>query len=160
MSTEANKALVRHFWEDHLNTGNATLCEKDFAPDAVNHDPNSPPVPPGPEGITQLITLYRTAFPDLTVSVEDMIAEGDEVAYRLTFRGTHKGGLMGKPATGRQVTYTGTGIDRVVNGTIAEMWLNFDALGMLQQIGAVPTQGAMAKKAEEYYKGKEVKGEK
>ena len=160
MSAEENKAAVRHFWQDHLSTGNATLCEKDFAPDAVNHDPSSPPVPPGPEGITQLITLYRTAIPDLTATVEDMIAEGDKVAYRLTFRGTHQGELMGTPATGKQVTYTGIGIDKVVNGTIMEMWLNFDALGLLQQVGAVPSPGAMAKKAAYCYKGKEVKGEK
>jgi steroid delta-isomerase-like uncharacterized protein len=160
MSVEENKAAVRHFWEDHLNMGNATLCEKDFAPDAVNHDPSSPPVPPGPEGMTQLITLYRAAFPDLTATVEDMIAGGDKVAYRLTFRGTHQGELMGMPASGKQVTYTGIGIDKVVNGTIMEMWLNFDALGLLQQVGAVPSPGAMAKKAAYYYKGKEVKGQK
>jgi steroid delta-isomerase-like uncharacterized protein len=160
MSAEENKAAVRHFWEDHLNTGNAALCENDFAPDAVNHDPNSPSVPPGPEGIGQLITQYRTAFPDLTATVEDLIAEGDKVAYRLTFRGTNQGELMGMPATGKQVTYTGIGIDKVVNGTIMEMWLNFDALGLLQQVGAVPSPGAMAKKAEYYYKGKEVKGQK
>jgi steroid delta-isomerase-like uncharacterized protein len=160
MSAEENKAVVRHFWQDHLNTGNATLCEKDFAPDAVNHDPSSPPVLPGPEGMAQLITLYRTAFPDLTATVEDMVAEGDEVAYRLTFHGTNQGELMGMPATGRHVTYTGIGIDKVVNGTITEMWLNFDALGMLQQVGAVPSPGEMAKKAAYYYKGKEVKGQK
>ena len=160
MSAEENKAAVRHFWQDHLNTGNATLCKNDFAPDAVNHDPSSPPVPPGPEGISQLITLYRTAFPDLTATVEDMVAEGDEVAYRLTFRGTNQGELMGMPATGKHVTYVGIGIDKVVNGTITEMWLNFDALGMLQQVGAVPSPGEMAKKAAYYYKGKEVKGQK
>ncbi len=137
MSLEDNKAAVRHFWEQHLSTGNATLCEGDFAPTAVNHDPNSPPVPPGPEGISQLITLYRTAFPDLTATVDDMVAEGDEVAYRLTFRGTHRGEMMGIPPTGKQVTYTGIGIDKVVDGTIVEMWLNFDALGLLQQLGAV-----------------------
>jgi steroid delta-isomerase-like uncharacterized protein len=159
MSAEENKAAVRHFWQDHLNTGNATLCENDFAPGAVNHDPNSPPVPPGPEGMAQLITLYRTAFPDLTATVEDMVAEGDKVAYRLTFRGTHQGELMGMPATGKYVTYTGIGIDTVVNGTITDMWLNFDALGMLQQLGAVPSPGEMAKKAA-YYAGKEVRGQK
>ncbi|MGZ4919919.1 MAG: ester cyclase [Halobacteriota archaeon] len=145
MSVDNNKAAVRHFWEGHLSTGN-TLCEGDFAPTAVNHDPNSPPVPPGPEGITQLITLYRTAFPDLTATVEDMVAEGDEVAYRLTFHGTHRGEMMGIPPTGKQVTYTGIGIDKVVDGTIAEMWLNFDALGMLQQVGAAPSLDATTEK--------------
>lgn len=146
MSTDNNKAAVRHFWEHHLSTGNATLCEGDFAPDAVNHDPNSPPVPPGPAGITQLITLYRTAFPDLTATVEDMVAEGDEVACRLTFRGTHLGEMMGIPPTGKQVMYTGIGIDKVVDGTIVETWLNFDALTMLQQVGAIPPPGAAAEK--------------
>jgi predicted ester cyclase len=89
-----------------------------------------------------------------------MVAEGDEVAYRLTFRGTNQGELMGMPATGKHVTYVGIGIDKVVNGTITEMWLNFDALGMLQQVGAVPSPGEMAKKAAYYYTGKEVKGQK
>jgi predicted ester cyclase len=107
----------------------------------------------------QLITLYRTAFTDLTATIEDMIAEGDKVAYRLTFRGTHQGELMGMPATGKHVTYTGIGIDTVVNGTITDMWLNFETLGMLQQLGVVPPPGEMAKKAA-YYKGKEVRGEK
>jgi steroid delta-isomerase-like uncharacterized protein len=140
MTTEENKAAVRHFWQEHLNTGRATLCENDFAPDAVNHDPNSPPVPPGPKGMAQLITMYRTAFPDLTATVEDMIAEGDKVAYRLTFRGTHQGVLMGIPPSGKNVTYTGIGINTVINGTIMEMWLNFDAMGMLQQLGAIHLQ--------------------
>ena len=71
----------------------------------------------------------------------------DKVAYSLTFRGTHQGELMGTPATGKQVTYTGIGIDKVVNRTIVEMLLNFDALGLLQQVGAGPSPGAMAKKA-------------
>ncbi|MGZ4884276.1 MAG: ester cyclase, partial [Halobacteriota archaeon] len=66
---------------------------------------------------------------------------------------------MGMPATGKHVSYSGVGIDTVVNGTITEMWLNFDALGMLQQLGAIPSSGEMAKKAE-YYTGKEVKGQK
>ena len=159
MSAEENKAVVRHFWQDHLNTGNATLCENDFAPDAVNHDPNSPR-PPGPRGHCATHNSVPHAFPDLTATVEDMVAEGDKVAYRLTFRGTNKGELMGMQATGKHVTYTGIGIDKVVKGTIIEMWLNFDALGKLQQVGAVPSPGEMAKKAAYYYKGKEVKGKK
>ena len=159
MSIEENKAVIRHFWQDHLSTGNSQLCANDFAANAVNHDPNSPPVPPGPEGIAQLITLYRTAFPDLTAVVEDVIAEGDKVAYRLTFRGTHTGELMGMPPTGKPVMYTGIGIDTVINGTITEMWLNFDALGMLRQLGAVASPGEMAKMAT-YYASKAVKGQK
>ncbi len=136
MSVENNKAAIRHFWESHLNMGNATLCEGDFAPTAVNHDPNSPPVPPGPAGMAQLISLYRTAFPDLAVTIEDMVGEGDEVAYRLTFRGTHRGDIMGIGPTGKQVEYTGIGMGKVIDGTIMEMWLNFDALGLLRQVGA------------------------
>jgi steroid delta-isomerase-like uncharacterized protein len=158
MSAEENKAAVRHFWEDHLITGNATLCEKEFAPDAVNHDPSSPPVPPGPEGIAQLITQYRAAFPDLTATIGDMIAEGDKVAYRLTFRGTHQGELMGTPTTGKQVTYTGLGIDKVVNGKIMEMWLNFDALGMLQQVGGVPSPGRWQRRLSTTTRAKRSKG--
>ncbi len=149
MSVDNNKAALRHFWEDHLSTGNAALCEGDFAPTPVNHDPNSPRIPPRSEGISQLVTLYRAAFPDPTATVEDMVAEGDEVAYRLTFRGTHRGEMIGIPATGKQVTYTAIGIDKVINGTIMEMWLYFDALGLLRQVGTVPRLGATVGKTSE-----------
>jgi len=94
-----------------------------------------------PEGLKQLITAYRTGFPDLHVLIEDMVAEEDKVASRFIVRGTHKGELMGIPPTGKQVTVSSILISRFADGKWAEDWANYDALGMMQQIGAIPTQG-------------------
>jgi len=99
MSAEEKKAAVRHFWQDHLNTGNADSVQERLRSRRRQPRPSQPHGSPGPKHLA-LITLYRTAFPDLTATVEDMVAEGDEVAYRLTFRGTNQGELMGMPATG------------------------------------------------------------
>jgi len=95
----------------------------------------------GRDEFKQLLSLYITAFPDARFTVEDQIAEGDRVASRYTFRGTHQGELMGIAPTGKQVTVTGMIINRIVNGKSEEGWLNFDALGMLQQLGAAPVPG-------------------
>lgn len=85
--------------------------------------------------------MFRTAFPDLYGTIEDLIAEGDKVVTRITYRGTHQGEFMGIPPTGRPVTMTFTGINRIAGGKIAEGWVNFDALGMMQQLGVIPTPG-------------------
>lgn len=102
---------------------------------------NPPTTLHGREEFKQLLSLYITAFPDARFTVEDEIAEGDKVTSRYTFRGTHQGELMGIPPTGKQVTVTGMIINRIVNGQSAEGWLNFDAVGMLQQLGALPAMG-------------------
>lgn len=87
------------------------------------------------------MSVCITAFPDARFTVEDLIAERDRVASRYTFRGTHQGDLMGIPPTGKQVTVTGIIVNRIVNGKSEEGWLNFDALGMLQQLGVAPASG-------------------
>jgi steroid delta-isomerase-like uncharacterized protein len=92
----------------------------------------------GPEGVKQIVGVYRAAFPDLHLTIEDLIAEGDKVVVRFTARGTHQGDLMGVAPTGKEVTVTGISIVRIAEGKIVEEWENFDALGMMQQIGAVP----------------------
>jgi steroid delta-isomerase-like uncharacterized protein len=84
------------------------------------------------------VSMFRTAFPDLQLSVEDQIAEGDRVVTRYTGRGTHQGELMGIPPTGNEVSVGGTIISRVSGGRIEEEWNNFDALGMMQQLGVIP----------------------
>ncbi len=99
---------------------------------------NPPTTLHGTEEFKQLLSVYITAFPDARFTVEDEIAEGERVASRYTFRGTHQGELMGIPPTGKSVTVTGMIINRIVNGQSEEGWLNFDALGMLQQLGVVP----------------------
>lgn len=139
MSIEDNKALVRRFYEEVFNQRNLALVDELCTTHHVFHNP--PTTLHGREEFKQLLSLYITAFPDARFTVEDQIAEGDRVASRYTFRGTHQGELQSIPPTGKQVTVTGMIINRIVNGKSDEGWLNFDALGMLQQLGVVPPPG-------------------
>ncbi len=139
MSTENNKALVRRFYEDVFNQRNLALVDELCSTNHVFHNP--PTTLHGREEFKQLLSLYITAFPDARFTVEDQIAEGDRVTSRYTFRGTHQGELMGIPPTGKQVTVTGIIINRIAGGQSVEGWLNFDALGLLQQLGAIPAMG-------------------
>ena len=139
MSTEDNKALVRRFYEEVFNQRNLALVDQLFTTNHMFHNP--PTTLHGREEFKQLLSVYITAFPDARFTVEDEIAEGDRVASRYTFRGTHQGELMGIPPTGKQVTVTGIIINRIAGGQSVEGWLNFDALGLLQQIGAIPAMG-------------------
>ena len=139
MSTETNKTLVRRFYEECFNQRNLALVDELCTSDHLFH--NTPATLHGTEEFKQLLSVYLTAFPDARFTVEDAIAEGDRVASRYTFRGTHQGNLMGIAPTGKQVTVTGIIINRFAGGKSAEGWLNFDALGMLQQLGALPAMG-------------------
>jgi steroid delta-isomerase-like uncharacterized protein len=140
VSAEENKAVARRWFEDLFNAGNLEVADEIIAPDHVNHDPTLPDIPPGPEGQKQLVNLYRGAFTNAHISVEDQLAEGDRVVTRWTGSGTHQGEFMGVAPSGNQVTVTGITINRVSGGKIAESWTNYDALGMMQQIGAIPEQ--------------------
>ena len=138
MSTEDNKALTRRGF-DALNQRNWAAFYELIAPDFVLHDAST--TIQGLEAYQQFLSMYYTAFPDLHFTVEDLIAEGDRVVARYTASGTQQGALMGIPPTGKQSTVTGILINRVVNDKTVEEWLNFDALGMLQQLGVVPAPG-------------------
>ena len=94
---------------------------------------------PGPEAVKRGVTSRRTAFPDIHVTIEDMVAEADKVVARLTFRGTHRGEFKGIPPTEKEVIWTGIWIYRVANGKFVERWHNYDLLGLLRQLGAIPT---------------------
>ncbi|MFB0534286.1 MAG: ester cyclase [Anaerolineae bacterium] len=137
MSVEEDKAIFRRIVEEGFNKGNLAIVDELVATNHVNHTDNVH----GPEEYKQFITMYRTAFPDLHMTIEDQIAEGDKVVNRWTSRGTHKGDLMGIPPTGKQTTVTGMYVARIIGGKIVEEWGNFDALGMMQQIGVVPPPG-------------------
>jgi len=139
MSTEENKALIRRFHEEVWSQGNLTVVDELCAPNFIYHTPTGPIH--GLEGFKQFVTMYRTAFPDLHIPIDDMIAEADKVVTRWTARGTHKGDLMGIPPTGKQVTITGILIGRFEGGKFVEGWIDFDALGMLQQLGVIPALG-------------------
>jgi steroid delta-isomerase-like uncharacterized protein len=137
---EENKTVIRRFLEEIFEGGNLELVDELFAPDYVLHDPSVPGEVEGPEAMKQYINMYRTAFPDTRFTVEDQLAEGDEVVTRWTGEGTHEGELMGIPPTGQRVTVTGIEFDRVSGGKMQETWVNYDALNMMQQLGVVPQQ--------------------
>jgi steroid delta-isomerase-like uncharacterized protein len=139
--SEENKALIQHFVEEAFNQGNLEAAEEIYAPIFISHDPTTPEGQGTPDDVKQFVNTYRTAFPDGHTTVEGSIAEGDQVAYRWTFRGTHQGGLMGIPPTGKQVTITGITINRLSGGKIEEQWNNFDQLGVLRQLGVAPAPG-------------------
>ena len=143
MSTEDNKALIQKWVDEVLNTGDVSERSPAYdlvATDFVGHFPSQPPIQ-GLEAFRQYGAAYFTAFPDLRITPQELIAEGEKVTMRYSWRGTQKGELMGIAATGKQVTASGISILRIANGKIAEQWDNFDTLGMLQQLGVVPAMG-------------------
>jgi steroid delta-isomerase-like uncharacterized protein len=137
MSAE-NKALARRLVEEAFNAGRLEVVDELVASDFVEHDPSLTEEVRGPAGVKELIAGYRAAFPDIRITIEDQIADGDYVVSRWSGTGTHQGELMGMPATGKQATVTGITIDRIVDGRIAESWDNWDTLGLMQQLGAIP----------------------
>jgi steroid delta-isomerase-like uncharacterized protein len=140
--SEESKAIARRTSDELYSRGNLDVVDEIYAPNAVAHDPNSPEEIRGPEGIKQLASMFRSAFPDMQVTVEDQIAEGDKVVTRYTVRGTHQGELMGIPPTGnRMEEITGIYMSRISGGKIVEEWYNYDALGMMQQLGVIPAPG-------------------
>jgi steroid delta-isomerase-like uncharacterized protein len=139
MSIELNKAISRRADEELFNRGNLAVAGELFAGDYVYHDPTSGVEWHGPEDVKRFASLLRGAFPDLQQTIEDQVAEGDKVAYRWTARGTHRGELLGIPPTGARVTFTGISIARLADGKIQEIWENYDALGLMRQLGTVPS---------------------
>jgi steroid delta-isomerase-like uncharacterized protein len=133
---EGNEAVVRRLVEEVLNRGRTGLLAELVAADHVGHDPFGDHY--GPEGLRIAVAEYRAAFPDLRVTVEDLVTAGDTVVHRFTLRGTHAGPFLGIPPTGRAVTAAGIAIDRLVGGKVAESWVVLDALGLLRQLGASP----------------------
>ncbi len=144
--SEANRQASRRIIEEAFSQGNLAVIDEVVAPDAVGHDPANPENTRGPEGIKQLIGMYRAAFPDLQFTVEDLIAEGDKVVVRWSSSGTHRGELMGLAPTGKRATVTGTGIDHFVDGKIVESWNHWDTLGLMRQLGAAPPPGSVSEK--------------
>ena len=137
MTAETNKATIRRIVEEIQNGDNLALIDELAAPTFVNHTP-APGLSPDREGIKQLLSMFRAAFPDGVMTIEDMIAEGDKVVSRKTYRGTHQGEFLGIPPTGRQVSVGLIDIMRLVDGQVVEHWSVGDDLGMLQQLGVLP----------------------
>ena len=139
--SEENKAIARRWMEALWSQGNSSVADEIIAPNYAIHDPGTPGRVGGIEGEKHTVTMYRTVFPDLRFTIEDEVGEGDRAVVRWTARGTHRGELMGVPPTGKQMVVTGISILRIANGKIAEYRLNWDTLGMLQQLGIVPPTG-------------------
>jgi predicted ester cyclase len=140
MSAE-NEALVRRYVEEVYDQRKLGVVDEIFASNFTLHDPDLPGGARGPEGIKRIVETFVDAFPDLQVSLDDELSSGEKVVTRWTSRGTHQGELMGIAPTGNRVEVTAVGIWRVAEGKIAEAWLVFDALGMMQQLGVVPEPG-------------------
>ena len=138
MSTERNKTIARRFSEELISKGNMAVADELLAENYINHNPVGNQQP-GREGFKAALGGLRAAFPDLQETIEDIVAEGDKVVVRGVRRGTHKGQLMGIPASGKPVAATKTYILRVADGKITDAWLNWDMLSVLQKIGAVPS---------------------
>ena len=135
--SEHNKAVVRRLMEEVWNKGNLSIVNEFFTPSYEHHDSSTPDFGRGPESEKMRATLYRTAFPDVRLTIEDIIAEGDTVVARWSCRGTHKGDLRGIAPTGKQVNISGVTVARLANGKVAESYVNWDALGLMQQLGVV-----------------------
>ena len=131
-----NKALALRSWQ---LLENPDILEEVYAPDLVWHEPDQEVR--GYEEVRNFVSMYKTAFPDLHVTVEDAIVQGDKVVTRYTVRGTHQGEIEEfGPPTGRQVELEGITIHRIEDGKIVEEWERYDNLGILQQLGLVPEQ--------------------
>ncbi len=140
MSAE-NQALVRRFF-DAVNQGDLEAGMKCLSADYVWHGPGFEAR--GPEGWRQLVTMFRSAFPDVTLNIEDQFSDGEKVATRHTARGTHRGEYAGVPASGRAITVPCLNIERVVDGRIVESWELFDNFGVFQAIGTFPALATTA----------------
>jgi len=143
MTPETNKALARHFMERAFNAGDLTIVDEALAPDGIDHQE-----PLGTNFATHLkavITMLRTAFPDLHFEIHDMLAEGELVAFRSTMTGTHRGPFQGLPPTGKQVSVAHMHFVHFVNGKTSDLWHVWDIAGLMRQLGtaAAPRQQAV-----------------
>jgi steroid delta-isomerase-like uncharacterized protein len=136
MSAEENKAIIRRYIEEAWNKGNVNIIDQLMAENYARYMAGPEP-PLNREGQKQRIRAFRLAFPDFHLTIEDMIAERDEVAFRMTGTGTQEGTFMGIAPTGRQTSIIIIDIARFANGKIVEQWGSRDDLGMLQQLGVI-----------------------
>ena len=133
-----NKQIVKRFLNDLWSQGNLAVANEIIAANHVQHDPATPNFGKGPDGAKQIVTLYRSAFPDLHFTIDQIVDGEDFVTTRYTARGTHKAELRAIAATNKTVKVEGIFISRISRGKIAETWVVWDALGLMQQLGQVP----------------------
>ena len=135
-SPEQNKQVIHQVFESY-NQQDMEKAERLFSPKHVFHFPGAPPMDWNSH--KQFIVGLSKAFPDLHFKVEDILAEDDKVAYRLTVSGTHRGEFQSIPPTNKKVSFTSTGISNIVDGKVAEDWVDADTMGLMQQLGVIPS---------------------
>jgi steroid delta-isomerase-like uncharacterized protein len=138
MSAEENETLIREMIEEVWYKGDLAAVDRYFAIDYVDHTP-LPGQAPGSVGYKEAVATIRGAFPDLHLILEDILCEGDKVALHYTMQGTHRGQFMGIPATGKPFSVTGMINARIAEGKVVERWANVDTLGLMKQLGVVPS---------------------
>ncbi|MEY7851296.1 ester cyclase [Natrarchaeobius sp. A-rgal3] len=136
--TTDSKALVRRDPEEVWTEGDLEVIDEIFAEEFVLHDPSAGGEPRGREEYRGYVETYREAFPDVEYEVEDAIGDGEYVTIRYTAHGTHDGEFLGLEPTGDRVSVSGMELYRVEDGAIVEMWTNYDALGLFQELGVIP----------------------
>jgi steroid delta-isomerase-like uncharacterized protein len=142
MPAPENKALIRRFYEQVWDNGNLDVCDEVFAADYVRHDLRPSEAAPGPEGQKRIAADFRSAFPDLRVEIDILVAEDDYVVGRWTASGTNRGPWGVLAATGRRATFSAVNIFRFEDGKVAEIWNHRDDLGLREQLGSPVYAGA------------------
>lgn len=132
---EANKALVRRYTHEVFERQNYGVIDEVLADDVVSHNPALPTEITNPAEFRESVELIHAAFPDFEASIEDIVAEGDRVVTRTREGGTHEGAFAGIEPTGRSVEIQGLNLYRIKDGEIAEMWIQVDQPGLLEQVG-------------------------
>ena len=145
----AQAVQSRRLVEESFNEGKFDLADQLVAPDAVSHDPTQPAkirALRGPEVVKRTAQMYRAAFPDVTLTIDEVIDGGDSVGLRWHAEGTHRGELEGLAPTGVHASVTGISIDHWRDGKIVETWTEWDNLGLARQLGAAPPEGSAGEK--------------
>jgi len=138
-TSAGNKAIVRRWFEEVWNRGREETIDELFAAHGIGYGLGDTEVPTrGPAEFKLFANNLRGAMPDIRMTIEDIMAEGDKVTVRLAVEGTHKGGQLGVAPTGRRIRIAGVVMVRIANGQIVEGWNSWDQLGLLRQIGALP----------------------
>jgi predicted ester cyclase len=141
MSTNANTATGRRFFEDLLGKANWSLADEILAPDIVMHHPSSPQPVAGAQNVVGFLGAFRAGFPNMSMKVEFAFGDGELVAVRWRMSGTHTAELFGIPPSGKPVSVAGISILRFSGGKVVEDWVSEDSLGLMQQIGVIPAMG-------------------
>lgn len=142
--SEDNKTITRHIFDEVWGAYNVNKVEQYFAPNYINH-PEMPGMPKGNEGVKAQVRMFASAVSDNKHTIEDLLADGDKVVIRWSATAKQTGELVGIPATGKQFKVTAINIYRFVGGKVVEGWNEYDSLGMMQQLGAIPAPMQAAK---------------